>query len=412
MPSPVPSPPPPEHSADELQREKLSVIGYMAISTAHELSNPLATISAGAQALLASLTVQAGGDGMGEVSGQELREELALIAGEAKRAAEIVGSLLLLVRQHPPARQRVALPDVIRRVARVSRHHLAFYRIDLVVPSPTEPGAECPAWAWVEGDANQLQQVLLNLVVNAQHAIKASGGAGEVRIHLAQADAGRVAITVEDDGPGIPAALRERVFERFFTTKRAGQGTGLGLAITRDIVTHHGGEIRVEDRPGCGARFVVVLPSLAPVAESAAPPPERARRTVLVVDDEPGIRRALGRLLRHHGYEVTAVETAEEAVPLLADQALGVVVCDVRLPGMSGIELLSRVRASAPELASRFLFASGAALSEDARSRVREAGAQLIQKPYDVEQLLTMIRAISERPRAAASRPTALRKVV
>ncbi len=435
-PFPAPGPePPPEAEAhallDGIQRDKLSLIGHMASSIAHELSNPLATIVASTQAIL-SFWPRPGMPGAPsgtsrdpwspppEFSAQgvplrQLREDLELVLEEARRAGDIVHGLLASARCHPPEWRICSAADVVRRTVALCRHHLKLHNISLQAPF-FDPHEGFPLWSRVRGDANQLQQVLLNLIINAQQAITAHRGYGTVRVTLTADGTDRVVLTVEDDGPGVPEGLRDAIFRPFYTTKPAGQGTGLGLSISAGIIRAHGGDIQVGTHPTGGAVFRVILPSLAAsdrltqtapgpedtagIATTVQPlltlPGEADResaqlRRVLLVDDEVGIRRSVGRFLRRYGYQVTDVPSGQAALNALSSGRYDVVVSDLRMPGLSGEEFFQLVRRDFPEMTSRVVFTSGDILREETQDFLARSGCPSLQKPYELSELVRVL---------------------
>ncbi len=335
-------PPSPDHAIPSLptdeavQREKLSVIGHMTSSIAHDLSNPLATVVTTIQAILAfwprfeGLIAHSPGDDDDEDarhSAHRLKEDLELILGEARRAGTIVTNLLALARHQPPERGAVSLAEVIRQTVSVCQHHLKQHGIAIHADTARSDFGN-PEWCWVHGDSNRLQQILLNLIINAQQAISTVRKSGTVWVRAWPESGQRVSLAVEDDGPGIPPTLHEAIFNAYYTTKPNGQGTGLGLSIATGIIMSHGGELSVSDREECGARFMMTLPTttVAPnqvhtsdhAADSRpAVRPPVARGKVLLVDDEAGIRRSVGRFLRRCGCEVDTAPTGSEALDAL-----------------------------------------------------------------------------------------------
>lgn len=402
----------PEIPLDDIQRDKLSLIGHMASSIAHELSNPLATIVASTQAMLSFWPRQVPGRdgwtpppelGAHGVPLRQLREDLELILAEARRAGDIVHGLLASARNHPPEWRYCWAADIVRRSVALSRHHLKLHNISLQAPwFDADDGY--PLWSRMQGDANQLQQVLLNLIINAQQAITATRGYGSVRLSLAPSGTDAIVITVEDDGPGVPETLRDEIFRPFFTTKPAGEGTGLGLSISAGIIRAHGGEIRVDAHPNGGASFQITLPSLAgqerltPTSEAASPPLELAlpplcvdppsHRSVLLVDDEPGIRRSVGRFLRRYGFRVTDVPNAQAAINALEQGRFDLIISDLRMPGLSGEEFYALLGRDYPVMLKRVVFTSGDMLREETRLFMAQCGCPALQKPYDLPELV------------------------
>lgn len=423
--------PGPEVPLDDLQRDRLSLIGHMASSIAHELSNPLATIVASAQAMLSfwpsAASRRDGREPPPELAGPgvpllQLREDLELILAEARRAGDVVHGLLASARHHPPEWRFCWVGDILRRAVALSRHHLKLHNISLQAPWP-DPAEGYPLWSRMRGDANQLQQVLLNLIINAQQAITATRGYGTVRLSLAPSDGDAILITVEDDGPGVPDALRDEIFRPFFTTKPAGEGTGLGLSISAGIVRAHGGEIRVESPATGGAVFQILLPSLAGqerivAAPAATMPPLELdlpalcvepphHRTVLLVDDEPGIRRSVGRFLRRYGFLVTEVPSVEAAMQALDEGGFDLIVSDLRMPGLSGEEFYAFLRRDHPGLLRRVVITSGDMHREETRQFLAQCGCPALQKPYSLPELVHALDTLCPPPVLPDRRATA-----
>ncbi|MBP7148918.1 MAG: PAS domain-containing protein [Acidobacteria bacterium] len=239
------------------QTEKMAAVGRLAAGIAHEIRNPLATIASCAEAMRGRLCEELDDAARGEVRG-----DAELVIEEAYRCKEILDGLLDFSRAAPDRRELCELEAVARRALRLLHHNPRVRGVRLELRC--EPGVP-PTSA----NADQLVQVLLALVLNAADA--ASGG-GNVAVHARRGPAGEAVLSVEDDGPGIPAELRERVFEPFFTTKPPGQGTGLGLAVAYGIVQAHGGRLELMSHPGLGARFDVILPAAAEVPAATGEP--------------------------------------------------------------------------------------------------------------------------------------------
>ena len=225
----------------------MAALGHLVSGIAHELNNPLTAIMGYAQLLL--------GHGLGPLQFSEAEK----VYQEAERARRIVKNLLYFARENKPERTRVDLNEIVERTLALRSYELRVENI--VVETDLDPGI--PA---TMADPYQLQQVVLNLVVNAEQALLEGRGRGHVRIrtsHSSLPDGARILLEIADDGPGIPQADAPRIFDPFFTTKAPGAGTGLGLSIVYGIVHQHGGEVTFENQPGVGVNFMVDLPVVA-----------------------------------------------------------------------------------------------------------------------------------------------------
>jgi CheY-like chemotaxis protein len=247
----------------------------------------------------------------------------------------------------------------------------------------------------VLGDEAHLAQLFLNLIVNAAHSIPAGRPDDhEIGIAARALPDGRVAVEVRDTGCGIPEPDLPRIFDPFFTTKPPGSGTGLGLSVCHAIVTALGGEIEVETAPGRGSTFRVLLaPAAQPAA--AAPPsaglaPAGRRARILVVDDEPLVGNVLCRTLAEH--DVTAIDSGAAALARLsAGERYELVLCDLLMPGMSGMELYRELAARHPSLAGRVVFLTGGAFTTSAREFLERERVECVEKPFDVAALREVI---------------------
>lgn len=230
-----------EHAnAALVQSEKLAAFGQLGAGIAHEVKNPLAGILGYAQLTLRKLEPDS-----------PFRKNLDIIEKETRRCTEIIQNLLKFARQEKTETKMTNINEVVEAALTIVDHQLTINNVSI----EKEYDPELPA---IEVSANQLQQVIINFAINAQQALGEDGGNLRVRTHTGDGDS--IVIEVEDDGPGIPPDIRANIFDPFFTTKRAGEGTGLGLSVTYGIIKDHGGDIRIEDPPGGGTRFVVILP--------------------------------------------------------------------------------------------------------------------------------------------------------
>jgi len=367
--------------------ERMASIGTLIGGVAHELNNPLQSISGFASLLLEAHRTE------------EEREDLQTIRREAMRASQIVSNLRQLARQAQDEcgqRASIDLNDVVRHVLRTRRYTMATRDVRLV----DDLHETLPP---IAGDRGELEQVVLNLVVNAEHAVdQAADKCITVRT---RARGRQVSVEVTDTGRGIDPSHIERIFDPFFTTKDPGQGTGLGLSLVHGIVSEHGGTVHVSSEPGRGTCVRVSLPrGSAPDAPPAAAPPPSATRTlrVLIVDDEQAIRRVVSRYLRRHrGHVVDEAASGEEALQMVTegDDDYDVVVSDLRMPGMDGDELLDRLRDLGTGLDRRVVFLTGDAASSAAGRLLAATGAPVLFKPIQLEQFAERVERHAEEAR-------------
>ena len=369
--------------AQLLQAEKMSAIGQLVGGMAHEINNPLASIVVNMELLLS------------EAKDPAQLETLTAIKVETDRAAQIVRNLLTYVRGQGSDRAVVDLREAVRGAVALRRNQLLNQQIEVLVELPVEV---VPVW----GNTVNLQQVLMNLLVNAEHAIRAHRGRGHVWIRFV-VEAGRAAVVVDDDGPGVPPELLNRVFDPFYTTKPEGEGTGLGLSVSAGIIADHEGRITAAHRPGGGARFTVELPiSRAAPAEpevvparpamAAAVPVRRGR--ILLVDDEPDIRRSISKFLTRTGWEVDLADCGDEGLRHLEGNSYEVVLCDLRMPGMSGHEFYRRLEAMASPAIEKLIFMTGDVLSPEASRFLQEAGRPVLSKPFALKDLMEVLALV------------------
>ncbi len=372
------------------QSEKLTAMGSLLAGVAHELNNPLSIVM-GRAALLAE-----------KMSGDPLAADAQRIHEAAERCGRIVRTFLNMARSRPANRSEVALNDLataaIDMLAYVLRSHGIAVTLDLLPGLPP-----------VKADADQIGQIVLNLIVNAQQALGArdQGRRLTVSTGLAPMTDGdrrrvpRVWLRVRDNGPGIATELQERIFEPFFTTKDEGVGTGLGLAVSRSIAREHGGELTLQDEAG-GACFVLQLPvSGQPEAAESEPVPladsEERNARLLVVDDETEIAELIGEMLSGAGYEVMTAESGAVALAMLAEARFDAIVSDLHMPDVDGAALWREVKRQQPSLARRMLFVTGDTLSPTARQFLDEARCQRLNKPFAKAELLAQVTELLSR---------------
>ncbi|BCS36093.1 hypothetical protein TBR22_A53300 [Luteitalea sp. TBR-22] len=367
-----------------LQAEKMAALGQTMSGVAHELNNPLGAILA----LAERLRLQG--------ARTPLASGLHTLHKEAERAARIARQLLTFARKRQTTRLMVPLNEVVAETVRLRQADLD--RAGLRVA--TELADDLPD---VFADPHQLQQVVLNLLINAEHAMLRADVGRRIRVRTAMEDTDHVRIEVEDDGPGMSPDVVSRIFDPFFTTKDVGEGTGLGLAVVQAIVAEHGGRIDVDSTPGQGARFAVVLPAAgatvqAPrmqttvVADTSDRFGEGLR--VLLADDEPALAGAVADTLRDAGFEVTMAGDGEEALARAQAQTFDAVICDLRMPRVDGPTFYRAIAAISPPQARRVIFVTGDVTGTEAARFLDESGCRWLAKPFRLAELLRVVRDV------------------
>jgi two-component system NtrC family sensor kinase len=387
--------------AQLIQSEKLSAIGQLVAGVAHELNNPLTSISGYAQLLLRDSTLS-----------EEIVQDVQHIHTQAERAARIVQNLLIFAREHKPERVVVDLKEVLRSTLALRAYQL---RVDNIAVS-THFDPHLPATV---ADPFQLQQVFLNLINNAHHAMIARNAPGTLTITSRasvsqpkgegdaddQAEPDILSVEISDTGVGIPERDLKRIFDPFFTTKPVGQGTGLGLSICFGIIQEHGGRIWAESTVGIGTSVYVELPLhvqlplASPLEPHANPNADeiQASYRVLVVDDEEPVGMLLARLLRDLGHTSEVVTSGEAALQALEQEQFDLILSDVKMPGISGFDLYNRLQERDPDLVQRLVFITGDTLSPETQAQLAQIGNPYLAKPFAIEQLEVVLRSLVRR---------------
>jgi PAS domain S-box-containing protein len=373
--------------------ERLAAVGRLAAGVAHEINNPLTYVLTSLDAAAERLA------GPGADPG--LRELVEEARGGAARVRAIVGDLRTFGRVREDASGACPVGAAAEAALAMVRNEIR-HRARLEVEIDRGPRA-----AIAEG---RLAQVLVNLLANACQAIPV-GRAAENLIRVAvRARGERVEIDVSDTGAGMTAEVKARIFEPFFTTRGGGEGMGLGLALSHAMVAEAGGTVDVESEPGRGTTFRIRLP-LAPEATAPMPAPRRAASTsvralrVLVVDDEPQVGRAVARLLDGHAVEV--VTGATQALERIrAGPGFDVLICDLMMPDLTGMDLRERLLAEAPGLAARMVFLTGGAFTDRTRDFLASGVAPVLEKPVDPAALRALVAEVGAgRPVAVGALP-------
>jgi two-component system NtrC family sensor kinase len=365
-----------------IQSEKMAAIGQLVSGVAHELNNPLASISAFAQLLLTEKSLP-----------EDQRHSAEVVRGEAKRAARIVHNLLTFARQHKAEKVPADVNTVLHDTLELRIYELNVRGIQVARDFDVDTAPITMV------DVHQLQQVLLNLITNAEQAMMERENKRHRLVLRTRTLPDMVRIEVEDSGNGIPATAMHQIFNPFFTTKPVGKGTGLGLSISLGIVSEHGGRIWAENVNG-GARFTVELPrvncdgrvSLSLVPTTAPPQPTALR--ILVADDEEALRSALDRFLSSEGHSVVSVGSGSEAIwRAEGDEEFDVVLLDLRMPDVSGQQVFERWQHDRPELSERVVFITGDIVSSDLQTFLRGTGRPYIAKPFEFSEIVDVLPA-------------------
>jgi PAS domain S-box-containing protein len=357
-----------------IQSEKLAAMGAMLAGVSHELNNPLAAIVGQSEML------------QEDSRGTAFEERARKIAAAAERCARIVQTFLAMARRREAQAEPVNLNDLIASSLELTEYALRTAGIAVRVNFGTGLPPVC-------GDKDQLHQVLVNLIVNAQQAMEKGETFEKVLTVRTSVDqAGRILVDITDTGPGIPEAMRRRIFEPFFTTKRAGAGggTGIGLSFSQGIVEAHGGTLEVEPSrrgahfrialpPAPGAPAPVVVPREAPIV---LPDIVAARKKALIVDDEPDVADTLRELIEREGFDVQVATNGTEAFFAIDHDEFDLLFSDLRMPLLSGPELFERLEEIRPDLVRRMAFVSGDTMGDSMGEFLKRAGRPILEKPF------------------------------
>jgi PAS domain S-box-containing protein len=387
-----------------LHTERLAALGQMLSGVAHELNNALTSVFGYAQLVRK------------RARGFEWEAQARHILEEGERARRIARNLLLFARGSKSERAPVNLNEIVERTLEIRAYELRLENIS----AERDLQEQLPE---AMADASQLQQALLNLIVNAEQAIRQIRESGHIWIRTRRLSADRISVEVADDGPGVPPEVILRIFDPFFTTKPPGVGTGLGLSILYGIVHQHGGEVSVEKRPGGGAVFRVELPSVAtspfgserPYVIHASSEGDRALREkvqasrVLVVEDEPTVAQLIADVLSEEGHLVDTVLDSREGLNLARARRYDLVICDLRMPHLDGRAFYKELVDGESPLQHRLIFVTGDTLAPRTVDFLQKSGAAYLAKPFLVEELKEVVaHALQPTSGIAVNSPDAL----
>jgi PAS domain S-box-containing protein len=384
--------------------DRMASVGTLAAGVAHEINTPLSYVTANIALILEQLrrlSAEFPAERVAELSQMALEAQLG-----AERIRKIVRGLTTFSRVEEERRSALDVRPLLDLAVDMT-HHDVRHRARLVKDYGPTP--------LVDADEARLGQVFINLLVNAAQAIpEGQSGAHEIRIVTSTASDGRACIEVRDSGEGIAAAAIGRIFDPFFTTKPIGVGTGLGLSICHNIITDLGGTLTVESREGRGTAFRVALPPSsakqvqAPTMHAAPPAACALRASVLVIDDELAIGGLLRRVLRDH--EVTVFTRAREALELLRSGAhFDIIISDLMMPEMSGMEFFDDLTEHFPESVARVVFVSGGAFTPATRAFLERVSNERVEKPFDPQGMRELVQRYLRRSSVAAAVPQPMR---
>jgi two-component system NtrC family sensor kinase len=375
------------------QKEKLAALGSLLSGVAHELNNPLSIVLGQAMMLREKVKQMP--------SGEDLYDRAQKIEIAANRCARIVRTFLAMARQRKAERAYVSIAKVVADAIELLSYSLRTGGVTVT----TEVAPDLPDTL---ADADLLHQVLVNLIVNSRQALEEKGGNDRritVRAFLEQATS-TIVIEVADNGPGIPASIRNRIFDPFFTTKPQDHGTGIGLAVSRGLVEAHGGTLElVVPQPARGAAFLIRLPVIQGEDEEQARTssgqvpiaPEERLAEILIVDDEPELAELISDIVSGLGYRASTCLSGHAAQRLLAgkDRNISAILCDIRMPDGDGPAFYDWLAANRPELSRRIAFVTGDTLGPSAGRFLARSGCPVIEKPFTPDDIAGVLKALT-----------------
>ena len=361
---------------------RLASVGEMAAGIAHEINNPLTGVIGFSQLLLK------------EDLEPRIKEHVNIIAEGSNRVKDIVKRMLTFARQAKPHKSSLDIHKLIDNTLELRSYVLDTANIEVIKNYDTK-------LPHITVDPGQMQQVFINLIVNAEYSMKKAHGRGKLII-TSKKEGGYIVISFKDDGNGMPKDALEKLFHPFFTTKDPGEGTGLGLSLSHSIILEHGGIITGESEPGQGATFIIKLP-IIPQAEAPKPKTLTAnnnlemtdtKASILVIDDEAAVRALLENILTSKGHSVEVANEFNKAIEKLKINNYDIVLLDMRMPGMSGKEFYDKIIKIQPEISNKVIFITGDASDANTLMFFKENNLPFIAKPFDNSVLIREINKI------------------
>ncbi len=363
------------------QNEKMAAMGSLLAGVSHELNNPLAVVVAQSTLLHEFAT-----DTQTKMRAEKVR-------AAAERCGRIVKSFLGMVRLHPTTRAETDLNQVVRAALEVTAYGARSSGIGIDTEFAAAP-------LMVMADTDHMTQVAANFLVNSQHALASANGDRIIKVRTFRTAGGGAGFSVEDTGPGIAEAIRDRIFESYFTTKPIGVGTGIGLSISKSIVDRHNGRIWFEPAEPTGARFVVELPCIGggPDVVAEAAPKSSGLRHAVIIDDEPDVAASLADILELMGVKTRIVQTWKSVADSLGHGQVDIVFSDLRMPARSGITIFREIVAERPEMVQRFVLVTGDLIG--AKAEIEQLPPDLkphiLEKPFSTFDVRSALTAVTE----------------
>ncbi|MGI9350922.1 MAG: ATP-binding protein [Rhizobiaceae bacterium] len=364
------------------QNEKMSALGELLAGVAHELNNPLSIVVGH------SLMLQE------DATDPEIVRRIGKISNAAERCSKIVKTFLAMARQQPTKMEQTDINSVISTAVDVAGYSAR--NEQLQIESVLDP--DLP---FISADADQITQVVINLIINAEQAIKSAGTGDYIRVATSvNKKQNSVEILVEDNGPGIPSGIKARIFEPFFTTKNVGDGTGIGLAFCHRIILSHQGQIWLDHDYSGGSRFVIRLPITKEIAEDAAqaqdPTGNGKNIKVLVVDDEADVAEINSEVLTKEGFEVDIALSGSAALELLSEESYDILLSDLNMPEVDGRGLYDSICRDFPSILKGTAFITGDTMGETSQRLLKESKRPFLEKPVSPTELRELVYSLLE----------------
>lgn len=357
---------------------RLASIGELTAGITHEINNPLTSVIAFAQ-MLAQMDVA-----------EDMKEAVEVINDGANRIAGIVEKLLTFARRNRPGKEYVDINSIVTDTVEMRSYEMRNNNIGVT----TQLTSDLP---WTMANIGQLQQVFLNIIINAEQAMTGAHEMGKLSIKTEKVGS-NIRVSLADDGPGIAEDSINKLFHPFFTTKD--EGTGLGLSISRGIINEHGGRIYAKSILGKGATFIVELPIVTEtkqpkISGSSGKGPEKVTEAkIMVVDDEPHICRALDRLLTQEGYKVETMSSAQMALQRLNTAKYDLILLDIKMPGMNGIEFYNHMKEIEPSLQQKVICITGDIISARNKAFLEQTRIPCLAKPFSIDELMHQVKLV------------------